>query len=104
MHATITQLKNSIQRVLKQQYNPARGENGMLDLLIAWAKYKYSYNHDDAALKNILQERAKTDLVHTPKDAPVPGTANAATTMLEKCKQRGTMTAAKRMIRKTDGN
>jgi len=40
MHAAITQLKKGIQRVLKQQYNPAGGESGMLDLLIAWAKYK----------------------------------------------------------------
>ena len=38
MHAAITQLKKGIQRVLKHQYNPARGANGMLDLLIAWAK------------------------------------------------------------------
>ena len=35
MHTTITQLKNGIQRVLKQQYNPAGGANGMLNLLIA---------------------------------------------------------------------
>ena len=56
----------------------------MLDLLIAWVKYKYSYNHEDAALKYILQEHAKANLVRTPKDAPVPGTANTATTMLKK--------------------
>ena len=67
-------------------------------------KYAYSYTHDDASLKDILQELAKADLVRTLKDAPVPGTANAATTMLKNRKQRGTMTAARRMIRKTDGN
>ena len=33
-HAAITQLKKGIQQVLKQQYNPAGGANGMLDLLI----------------------------------------------------------------------
>ena len=32
-HAAITQLVKGIQRVLKQQYNPAGGSNGMLDLL-----------------------------------------------------------------------
>ena len=32
-HATITQLEKGIQRVLKQQYNPAGGVNGMLNLL-----------------------------------------------------------------------
>ena len=32
-HAAITQLKKGIQWVLKQQYNPAGGANGMLDLL-----------------------------------------------------------------------
>ena len=32
-HAAITQLKKGVQRVLKQQYNPARGANDMLDLL-----------------------------------------------------------------------
>ena len=32
-HAAITQLKKGIQRVLKQQYNPSGGANGMLDLL-----------------------------------------------------------------------
>ena len=32
-HAAITQLKKGIQRVLKQQNNPAGGSNGMLDLL-----------------------------------------------------------------------
>ena len=32
-HATIMQLEKAIQRVLKQQYNPAGGINGMLDLL-----------------------------------------------------------------------
>ena len=32
-HATITQLKKGIQHALKQQYNPAGGANGMLDLL-----------------------------------------------------------------------
>ena len=31
--AAITQLQKGIQRVLKQQYNPAGGSNGMLDLL-----------------------------------------------------------------------
>ena len=83
MQAAITQLKKGIQRVLKQQYNPTRGANGMLDLLIAWTKYKYSYNHDNASLKDILQERAKANSVRTLKDSPVPGTANAATTLLE---------------------
>ena len=34
-HAAITQLEKGIQRVLTQQYNPAGGANGMLDLLIA---------------------------------------------------------------------
>ena len=33
-HAAITQLEKVIQRVLKQQYNPAGGVNGMLDLII----------------------------------------------------------------------
>ena len=33
MHASITKLDKGIQRVLKQQYNPAGGVNGMLDLL-----------------------------------------------------------------------
>ena len=33
-HAAITQLEKGIQRVLKQQYNPAGGVNGMLGLLI----------------------------------------------------------------------
>ena len=61
----------------------------MLDLLIAWARYKYSYNHDNATLKDILQEQAKANSVRTPKDAPVPGTANAATTMLEKAQTTG---------------
>jgi hypothetical protein len=84
MHAAITQLKKGIQRVRKQQYNPARGANGLLDLLIAWAKYKYSYTHDNASLKDILQELAKADSVRTLKDAPAPGTANAVTTMLKK--------------------
>ena len=32
-HAAITQLEKVIQRVLKQQYNPSGGANGMLDLL-----------------------------------------------------------------------
>ena len=32
-HAAITQLVKGIQQVLKQQYNPAGGSNGMLDLL-----------------------------------------------------------------------
>ena len=32
-HSAITQLEKGIQRVLKQQYNPAGGVNGMLDLL-----------------------------------------------------------------------
>ena len=32
-HAAITQLEKGIQRVLKQQYNPAGGVNGMLNLL-----------------------------------------------------------------------
>ena len=32
-HAAITQLEKCIQRVLKQQYNPAGRANGMLDLL-----------------------------------------------------------------------
>ena len=32
-HVTITQLKKGIQRVLKQQYNPAGRANDMLDLL-----------------------------------------------------------------------
>ena len=32
-HAAITQLAKGIQRVLRQQYNPAGGANGMLDLL-----------------------------------------------------------------------
>ena len=32
-HAAITQLEKGIQQVLKQQYNPAGGVNGMLDLL-----------------------------------------------------------------------
>ena len=34
-HAAITQLEKGIQQVLKQQYNPAGGANGMHDLLIA---------------------------------------------------------------------
>ena len=33
MHAAITQPEKGIQRVLKQQYNPTGGANGMLDLL-----------------------------------------------------------------------
>jgi hypothetical protein len=33
-HAAITQLEKGIQRVLKQQYNPAGGINGILNLLI----------------------------------------------------------------------
>ena len=32
-HAAITQLEKGIESVLKQQYNPAGGSNGMLDLL-----------------------------------------------------------------------
>ena len=32
-HAAFTQLVKGIQRALKQQYNPAGGSNGMLDLL-----------------------------------------------------------------------
>ena len=67
----------------------------MLDLLIAWAKYKYSYNHDDASLKDILQERAKANLVCTPKDAPVLGTANAATTVLKKMCTTGNYDSSK---------
>ena len=55
----------------------------MLDLLISWAKYNYSYTRDDASLKDILQERTNTDSVRARKDAPVPDTANAATTMLK---------------------
>ena len=34
-HAAITQLEKGIQRVLKQQYNPTGGANGMLNLIIA---------------------------------------------------------------------
>ena len=33
-------------------------------------KYTYSYNHNDASLKDILQELAKADSVPTLKDAP----------------------------------
>jgi hypothetical protein len=47
-------------------------------------KYTYSHIHNYASLKDILQELAKADSVHTLKDAPVPGTANAATMMLKK--------------------
>jgi hypothetical protein len=47
------------------------------------AKYTYNHTHDDASLKDILQELAKADSVQTPKDAPAPGTTNAVTTMLE---------------------
>ena len=54
----------------------------MLELLIAWVKYKYSYTHDYAPLKDILQKQAKADSVRTLKDAPVPGTDNTVTTML----------------------
>jgi hypothetical protein len=32
-HANITQLKKGIKRILKQQYNPAGGDNGMLAIL-----------------------------------------------------------------------
>jgi hypothetical protein len=32
-HANITQLKKGIERILKQQYNPARGDHGMLAIL-----------------------------------------------------------------------
>jgi hypothetical protein len=33
MHANITQLKKGIKRILKQQYNPAGGDYGMLAIL-----------------------------------------------------------------------
>ena len=84
MHAAITQRKKGIQRVLKQHYNHAGRANDVLNLLIDWSKQKYSYTNDDAPLKDILQEPAKAYSVHTLKDAPVPSTANTATTMLEK--------------------
>jgi hypothetical protein len=32
-HANITQLKKGIERILKQQYNPARGDHRMLAIL-----------------------------------------------------------------------
>ena len=48
------------------------------------ARYTYSHIHDDASLKDILQELAKADSVQTLKDAPAPGTANTVTTMLKK--------------------
>jgi hypothetical protein len=32
-HANITQLKKGIKRILKQQYNPAGGDYGMLAIL-----------------------------------------------------------------------
>jgi hypothetical protein len=32
-HTDITQLKKDIERILKQQYNPARGDHGMLAIL-----------------------------------------------------------------------
>ena len=67
----------------------------MLDLLIAWAKYKYSYTHDDASLKDILQEQAKADSVRTLKDAPVPGTAKAATTITKKMRTTGNYDSSK---------
>ena len=44
------------------------------------AKYMYSHTHDNASLKDILQELAKADSFRTLKDAPAPGTANAVTT------------------------
>ena len=53
------------------------------DLQNISAKYTYSHTHDDASLKNILQELAKADSVQSLKDAPAPGTANAVTTMLK---------------------
>ena len=95
MHVAITQLKKGIQRVLEQQYSPAGEANGMLDLLIAWAKYKYSYTRDNATLKDILLELDKEDLVRTPKDASVPGTANAVTTMLKKRRTMGNYDSSK---------
>ena len=67
----------------------------MLDLLIAWAKYKHSYTHDNASLKDILHRRSKADLVRTLKDAPVPGTAKAATTRLEKMCKTGNYDSSK---------
>ena len=48
------------------------------------AKYTYSHAHDDVSLRDVLQELAKADSVRTLKDAPVPGAANAVTTVLEK--------------------
>ncbi len=40
-------------------------------------KYAYSYKQDEALLKVIMTELAKTDSVRTLKDAPAPGTATA---------------------------
>ena len=37
-HAAITQLVKGIHQALKQQYKPAGGSNGMLDLLVATPK------------------------------------------------------------------
>ena len=67
----------------------------MLDLLISWAKYNYSYTRDDASLKDIRQERTNAYSIRTWKDDPVPGTANTATTMLKKRRTMGNYDSSK---------
>ena len=68
-------IKVAAQEDFGQEFRPAQQN--------IHTKYTYSYTHNDASLKDILQELAKEDLVRTLKDAPAPGTANAVTTLLE---------------------
>jgi hypothetical protein len=72
-HAAIMQLVKGIQRVIKQQYNPAGGSNGMLDLLNQNNKgpqaNKTTTSEDVllAAKKDAVDKSVKTGTIIVPK-------------------------------------
>ncbi len=73
MHADITQLKKGIERILKQQYNPAGGDHGMLAIL-ALNNYRQKANKTittadviNMSKKEAEAESTKTDTTVHPK-------------------------------------
>jgi hypothetical protein len=66
MHADITQLKKGIERILKQQYNPAGGDHGMLAIL-ALNNYRPKANKmiTTADVINMSKKEAKAESTAT---------------------------------------
>ena len=68
-HAAITQLEKGIESVLKQQYNPAGGSNGMLDLLNHNNKGPQANMTATAAAYSVHQRKKRGTNLH--KRAPL---------------------------------